>query len=268
MRALSLLHSVRTDELFNALLDFQRRWIEAAVEVRRRPWGAITRADRFPLVYMANMARVDRAPAGGPEEILADMDDAFDGTPVRFRSVVFEDPQEAFEAQEAFAGWEFRPTAQLAMARVGLPACITNPDVELREVGQGASEEDFREITRTIHEESGYPAEVHRQLYALDAERKAVVGMRDFVAFLKDEPAGTVSLWVRGPYAIVENVATHPRFRMQGVGRTTIFEACRRAVDARCEWTLLTANLFDSPQLMYKTLGFAPIGEIRGFLRE
>lgn len=257
-----------TAELFRTLLGLQRTWMEAAVEVLRRPWGVITRSDRYPLIYMANMARVDVAPAGGPEEVLADMDDAFEGTPVRFRSIVFEDPQEAFGAQEAFAGWEFRPTAQLAMARVGLPVCVTNPDVELREVGQGAAEADFREITRTIHEESGYRAEVHRQLYALDGERKAVVGMRDFVAYRKDEPAGTVSLWVRGPYAVVENVATHPRFRMQGVGRTAIFEACQRAVDARCEWTLLTANLFDRPQLMYKTLGFAPIGEIRGFLRE
>jgi len=30
----------------------------------------------------------------------------------------------------------------------------------------------------------------------------------------------------------------------------------------------LTADLFDTPKEMYKTLGFEPIGEVRGFVRE
>jgi hypothetical protein len=47
-----------------------------------------------------------------------------------------------------------------------------------------------------------------------------------------------------------------------------VFEACRRAASARCEWVLLTADLFDTPKEMYKTLGFAPIGEVRAFVRE
>jgi len=34
-----------------------------------------------------------------------------------------------------------------------------------------------------------------------------------------------------------------------------------------CEYILLFANLFETPQVMYKTLGFEPIGEMRGFFR-
>jgi hypothetical protein len=39
-------------------------------------------------------------------------------------------------------------------------------------------------------------------------------------------------------------------------------------MESHCEWVLLISDLFDTPQAMYKTLGFLPIGEVRGFLRE
>jgi len=55
---------------------------------------------------------------------------------------------------------------------------------------------------------------------------------------------------------------------MRGVGRTMLFEACKRAIEARCEWVVLISDLFDTPKEMYKTLGFEAIGEVRGFLRE
>src|SRR5437660_798319 len=87
-------------------------------------------------------------------------------------------------------------------------------------------------------------------------------------ANLDGTAAGTVSVWPRGIFAWIDNVATHPDFRMRGVGRTMLFEACKRAIEARCEWTLLISDLFDTPKEMYKTLGFEAIGEVRGFLRE
>lgn len=254
--------------LFRTLLTFQRDWVKAAVDVTPRPWGAVIRNDRFSRVYMANMALAERLPSGGPSEILADMDDVFRDSSVRFRSILFEDAQAAFDGQEEFIASGFRPTAEVAMARLGLPSCFVNPDVDVREAAEGTRREDFRQITRAIHDEAAYGPEVHSQLWSLDEERKALVGEKDYVAYLGDEPAGTFSVWPRRPYAVVESVATHPRFRKLGVGRTMIFDACNRAISAGCEWILLVADLFDTPKMMYKTLGFEPIGELRGFFRD
>ena len=114
----------------------------------------------------------------------------------------------------------------------------------------------------------GHSPAVIDQMWGVWRERSQRVGMRPYVAYLNGTPAGTVSVWPRGLFAWVDDVATRPEFRMRGVGRTMIFEACKRAIEARCEWVVLISDLFDTPQAMYKTLGFEPIGEVRGFLRE
>jgi len=69
---------------------------------------------------------------------------------------------------------------------------------------------------------------------------------------LDGTPAGTVSVWPRGTFGWIDDVATHPDFRMQGIGRTMIFEACKRAMEARCEWIVLISDLFDTPQVLWR----------------
>jgi len=258
---------VDTQELFRTALAFFRDGVEAAVDVTRTPWGGVTRADRYPTVHMANEAWVVSIPRGGASEILAAMDRVYAGSQVRHRRLWFEDPDEAYAAQEAFVAAGFKPTGELAMARLGQPSCILNPDVVVREADSDAIEEDYRAIGAAIDEGPGYDPKLSHDLYSLDRERSALLRMRRFVAYLEDEPAGTFSLWPRRPFALIEYLGTHPRFRMKGVGRTMISEACHHAILERCEWILLTADLFDTPRMMYKTLGFEPIGEIRGFLR-
>jgi len=259
--------SVDTRDLFRALLDFWRDGIEASVDVVRRPWGVITRAERYPTVFMANEALVASTPEEGVPRILADLDAVYAGSEIRHRRVWFEDAEEAFAAQDAFVEAEFKPSAEVAMARVGMPSCIVNPDVAIREAEAEVVEEDYRGIWSAMDEASGYDAKLSHDLYALGLERSRVLRTRRFVAYLNGEPAGIFLLWPRGRFALIDDVGTHPRFRMKGVGRTMIFEACHRAILERCEWTLLTADLFDTPQMMYKTLGFEPIGELRGFFR-
>ncbi len=253
--------------LLRTTLDFQRRWVETGCIAERRPYGALLRNDRYPLVFMANMAWVERPPQEGIDGVLADLDRAFAGSAVRHRYLVFEEARAAFDEQERLAGQGFQPDAVVAMARLGIPACITNPDLEIRQVGAAAQEGDFRTIWLAVREEMGWTPDETRQVYALDRERGAALGQRTYVAYLEGEPAGIFALWTRGVSALIEDVATHPRFRMKGVGRTMIFEACTRAVNLGCEWTLLLTPLLGSPQVMYKTLGFQPVGEIRSFLR-
>jgi len=258
---------VNVGDLHRALIDLVRTWIETGVEVERTAYGAIVRDLRHPLVHEANLAWIERAPAGGPPSIVADMDRVFEGTPVRHRNLLFADAQVAYDQQEAFVGRGFQPLAELGMARVGLPSCIVNPELEVREVGAGATESHYRLVQTSLHAESGYTTEESRQLLEVEAERRRAVGDRAFVGYLTGELAGAFTLWPRGIFAMIGAVGTLPAFRMRGVGRTMIFDACQRALQERCEYSLLTTNVLEAPQAMYKTLGFEPVGELRGFLR-
>ncbi len=256
-----------TQELFRACRDFERTWAQTGAEVRPTDFGAIVRDLRFPLIYGANLAWVERLPAGGFEAVLASLETAFEGTGIRHRNVVFDDAQVAFEHQDDFVGLGFHPAAELAMARVGLPACITNPDLTLREARKDAPEDDYRRLRMRLFEGLGYAPNESRQLYAIARERGASLGQQDFVGYVQGAPAGTVSLWPRGRFALIGDVATMPEFRNRGVARTMLFEMSKRSINVGCEYSLLFTDLLDSPQVMYKSLGYQPVGELRSFLR-
>jgi len=260
--------SVDTDEMLRAVIEFFRIGRELAPSKVRTPWGTIYRDDRFPLIHQTNLGWVSVLPDEGPTRILEDLDTEFRGTPITQRALVFEDAETAFEVQEAFVSLGFRPTAELAMAKVGLPDCILNPDLEIRPAAEGTAAEDFRSVMMATEAGFGHSPEVLDQMWGLWRERSPRIGVRPYVAYLNGTPAGTVSVWTRGTFAWIDDVATHPNFRMRGVARTMIFEACKRAIEARCEWLVLSSDLFDTPQELYKSLGFEPIGEVRGFVRE
>ena len=256
-----------TRELLQACISFERTWAETGATIRTTSYGVTIRSDRFPRIYSANLAWVERMPPGGVDEILEDLGVAFEGSAVRHRNVEFEDAQVAFENQEAFATRGFQPLSELAMARVGLPACITNPDVTIREVGKGALEEDHRRMRMRVFEGLEYDREESEQLYSIARDRAAQLGQRDFVGYCQGEPAATISLWPRGVFAYIGDVATMPEFRNRGVARTLIFEISKRALGEGCEYSLLFTDPYDSPLAMYKTLGYQPIGEVRSFLK-
>lgn len=265
--SLSFVASVDTRELLRTALDFERTWVEIGAEIRKTSYGAVIRDLRYPLIHVANLAWIERLPRRGIEEVLADLDAAFEGTGVGHRNIIFEDAQTAFENQEAFAAHGFRPLADLTMARVGLPACIANPDLATREVGSDAPEDDYRRLRMRLFAGLGYGEEEARQLYALSRDRGRVVGLRTFVGYHGDRPAGTISLWARGRFGFVSDVATMPEFRNKGIARTMLFDISKRAINAGCEYSLLFTDLLESPQVMYKTLGYQPVGEVRSFLR-
>jgi GNAT superfamily N-acetyltransferase len=263
-----LVRDVDTAEMLRAVIEFLRTGREQAPRKVRASWGTIYVDDRFPLIHQANLGWVSSVPEEGPERILADLAEAFRGTAVRHAALIFEEARDAFGVQEEFVRLGFRPTAELALAKVGLPDCIVNPDLEVRPATEGDAAEGFRAVMMATEAAFGYSREVLDQMWGLWLERSRRLGILPYLGSLDGTPAGTVSVWPRGAFAWIDDVATHPNFRMRGVGRTMIFEACERAIEARCEWALLTSDLFDTPQAMYKTLGFHPIGEVRGFLRE
>ena len=254
-------------ELHAALIDMVRTWVQAEAERNPKPYGFLVRDLRHPLVHEANMVWIDRAPEDGMSSILADLDDAFVGTSVGHRYILFADAQDAFLHQQGLVAAGFNALAELVMAKVGLPSCIVNPELEIREVGMAASEDDYHLVQESVHRESHYSPEESQQVSEVERARGSAMGERAFVGYLGDDPASTYSLWPRGLFAVIGSVATLPKFRMRGIARTMIFDACQRAINERCEYALLTTNLFETPQAMYKSLGFEPVGELRGFLK-
>ncbi|HYT16722.1 MAG TPA: hypothetical protein VEO18_00540, partial [Thermoplasmata archaeon] len=133
-----------TDELLRAVVEFLRVWREQAPSQVSTSWGAIYRDERFSAIHQANLGWVASVPEGGSAKILADLDEAFRGSIVRHRSLLFEDAEKAYAVQEEMSGQGFRPVTDLAMAKVGLPACIVNPEVEIRPAAEGTAADDFR----------------------------------------------------------------------------------------------------------------------------
>src|SRR2546428_2752913 len=254
--------------MLRAVIEFLRIWREQAPAKVRTTWGTIYRDDRFPLIHQANLGWVATLPEGGPKEIIDDLANAFRGTAVPHHALLFEDAETAFGVQAEFVGLGFRPTAELALAKVGLPDCIVNPELEVRPAAEESAASDFRSVMMATEAGFGYSHEVIEQLWGLWRERSRAVGMRPYVAYLNGEPAGAGCIRPRGIFRGDGDVPAPSHFPKRGVGRTMIFEACKRAMEAHCEWVVLISDLFDTPQEMYNTLGFEAIGEVRGFLLE
>src|SRR6266545_1737720 len=179
--------------MLRAVIGFLRTWREQAPAKVRTSWGMIYRDDRFPLIHQANLGWVMTLPKEGPKTIIAD----------------------------------------LALAKVGLPDCIVNPELAVRAVAEEPIEDDFRFVMTATEKSSGHSPAVIDQMWGVWRERSRLVGMQPYVAYLNGTPVGTGSVWPRGVFAWIDDVATRPEFRMRGVGRTMIFEACKRAIEAR-----------------------------------
>src|SRR2546426_8346900 len=227
--------AVDTDELLRAIIEFLRIWREQAASRVPTSWGTIYRDERFAAIHQANLGWVASIPEEGSAKILADLDEAFRDSPVRHRSLLFEDAEKAYGVQEDMARQGFRPVADLAMAKVGLPACIVNPDVEIRRAEDGAGADDFRVLKIAADAALGYTPQVVGELWGVWHDRSGRVGMRPYVAYLNGTPAGTISVWARAPFAWVVDVETHPDFRLRGIAPTMTFEACLRAASCPCD---------------------------------
>src|SRR3989441_359166 len=137
----------------------------------------------------ANSSRTEvTLPEEGPAKILADLASTFRDTAVRHKALLFEDAAQAYAVQEDLARQAFRPIAELAMAKVGLPACIVNPEVEVRSAAVDAPADDFRMLKIATESAAGYSPGVADQLWGFWKERSARGGMRPYVAYLNGAP--------------------------------------------------------------------------------
>jgi GNAT superfamily N-acetyltransferase len=85
-----------------------------------------------------------------------------------------------------------------------------------------------------------------------------------------DEIAARADLYVDRVERVAqfENLVTHQDFRGRGYGGSLVREALRRAQQASCDLSYLTADLADWPHEWYSRLGYIDAGRTRNFNRD
>ena len=236
--------------------------------VVRRPWGAILVAADYPAVHDANLAWVERLPKSGLPQVLLEHDEAMRAQGISFRRITFADPKAAFKVQKPLAGMGFQPTRDLAMVRLGTSTCIRNPDLEVREVDTPEEWEVFDAVLAELHAERGYSEEVSQALIDRFHERAPGLKERVYMGLFGGEGAGVATLVPREKLAFLGEVGTRPSFRRKGVARTLVEEVSNLGQQLGFPYVgLVTEWGNEAARTLYGSLGYQPVGEIRGFLK-
>ncbi len=234
----------------------------------RRPWGAIFVAADYPAIHDANLAWVDTVPKSGLPQVLLEHDEAMRAQGISFRRLVFSDSKIAFKAQKQLVDMGFAPTRDLAMVRLGTSTCIRNPDLEVREVDTREEDEVFDAILAELHAERGYSDEVSQALIERYHERFPPLKERVYMGLFGGEGAGVATLVPREKLAFLGEVGTRPKFRRRGVARTLVEEVSNLSQQLGFPYVgLVTAWDNEPARTLYGSLGYQPVGEIRGFLK-
>ncbi len=234
----------------------------------RRPWGAIFVAPDYPAVHDANLAWVDAIPKGGLSQVLLELDGAMRAQGISYRRLTFSDPKAAFEIQEQLIDMDFHAYRDLAMVRLGASACIRNPDLEVREVDTSGEWEVFDAVMSDLHAERGYTEEVSRALIDRYHERAPNLRERVYLGLFGGEGAGVATLVPRERLAFLGEVGTRPKFRRRGVARTLVEEVSNLGQQLGFPYVgLVTDHGNEAARALYNSLGYQPVGEIRGFFK-
>jgi len=256
------------EELFRHVLDASLATLSSVSRVQKRPWGVILVAPDYPAVHDANMAWVERVPKSGIGQVTLELDNALRSQGISFRHVEFADPKAAYTAQDALIDMGYAPTRGVAMVRLGTSACIRNPDLEMREVDTPEEWEVFEATLGELHAESGYPEEASRELVERHRARIPKLHEKVYMGLFSGEGAGIATLVPRPKLAYIAEVGTRPKFRRRGVARTLVEEVSDLAQGMGIPYVgLSTAWDNEAARALYTSLGYVPVGELRGFLR-
>jgi GNAT superfamily N-acetyltransferase len=177
---------------------------------------------------------------------------------------------ERLAVELAAHGWERVRTLFMAL-RDGPPAIA--PDARARAL----SEDELRALQPACFAEQGFGPRAASGLPALLAEAQALLrattpALRFGAGPVGGEPASMCTLFLDEDVggrrvATVEAVATLRDHREQGLARAAVGAAIRAAGEWRADLIVVPADADDWPQLMYASLGFAPIGRRWQFVR-
>jgi hypothetical protein len=181
------------------------------------------------------------------------------------RCVVIDDEPVAERLSDELAprGWERVRTLFMALRRD--PLAVAR-DARAR----GLSEDELRALQAACFAEQGFGARAASGLPALLAEAQALMrattpSLRFGAGARGGEPASMCTLFLDEDVggrrvATVEAVATLRDHREQGLARAAVCAAIRAAGEWGADLIAVPVDADDWPQLMYASLGFAPLG--------
>jgi ribosomal protein S18 acetylase RimI-like enzyme len=221
--------------------------------VEQREWGELVVTPSLPLVWDANFAIVDRW-GRTPAELHAELDAAQAELGFGHRKTVILDETVAGRVWPALAepDWPLHD-------RFAVMAHRREPD---RPADTASVEEldfdAFGVVHQAILGEGPHAGDVElaRQLDGLLARIADVVETRAFGVVVDGVPAAGACLYLDGPVAQVEDVATVPAHRGRGLARAVVLRCVQEARAAGAELVFLVANDSDWPKELYAKLGF------------
>ena len=237
------------------LRETYRRRVERA---EAYPWGELLVTPSLPRVYDANFAIVDRWD-GDVVELRDEIDRVQHEHDFEHRKVVVPDEELATRLWPGTEqlDWPLRHRS-LLMVHSRVPDRPADASIEVLAVG----EVDWAQGRRAQIEIEVYVSdpEVVRQLLELDRRLAAAMDVRHLAARVDGEIASYAGLYLDDGVAQVEDVATLPAYRRQGLASAIVLHAVAEARRSGAELVFLVADESDSPKELYGRLGFDPIG--------
>lgn len=158
-------------------------------------------------------------------------------------------------------GWQYAES-DTAMVREmsALPVISARCGFRVHEVATAADMRLFGRIISTIFEyDAPVEAQEVREVYSvMPPPAPEQTHWQLLVGFEKGRPVATASLFIRDGIASINDIATHPTYRRQGIG-TAMFEATlQRIYDSGAAWCVLQASA--EGEALYSRYGFNSMG--------
>jgi GNAT superfamily N-acetyltransferase len=233
----------------------------------RTPWGAVVSDARFPLVWDANHAAVlEPSPGLTVDEVRAELHPAVRRAGASFEHIEFWAQPES-PALRLLRREVGRKDPDLDLVFEGPVPRAPDPGLEIREIAE--PDDRFLDWYRSSRVEfgGGLSDEVLDQLLSRDLLVFLPAGMRWFVAYVDDVPAGFTTLISLAGAGYLDGVITMPPFRRRGIATATVTAATRASLSRGDAIVHLLAEEKGRARRLYERLGFRAWSKADSFTR-
>jgi GNAT superfamily N-acetyltransferase len=229
-------------------------------EVLERPDYTVIRTPRNPGYRFGNFVLFKRAPQSGDLESWSEIFRA-EHSGIKHMTFGWDDPKEVGEVQPFIdAGFEFDTSIVMTAQAVQAPPKL-NLECQIRtlELGDWPTWVDLEVAVNDAQPEaeregSGYRAYIQNR--ADEFGRMIEAGHGQFWgAFVGDQLASSLGLFIWGEVGRFQSVVTHPDFRRRGLCGTLVFEVSKRGLE-RVKTLVMVADPEYVAAGIYESVGF------------
>ena len=228
-------------------------------------YGTARFDDRVPRRWDSNYLLVEDAPENvTADELAAEAERVQGAAGLRHRKLELRDERLGARLAPDFKGLGWTVHRTVVMAQQREPD--RRPDLSVvEEVDAHALREPRAEQQRTY--EWGGDPEVAEQLFRSKLLAAEQVSIRFFAVVADGRPVSWTDLYLDGPTAQIEDVATLEPYRGRGYASAVVLRAADEAQRAGADLIFLLADDEDWPKELYRKLGFDELGRTFEFVK-